>query len=253
MKNMDVLVLQMGKVGSSTLFHCIRDLPGIRAYHLHQLNGGTLRRHIESQKALHGTIPEHAKTSVYVLENIVHAGNPLNIVTSVREPMARNISAFFQNIGNFRLESAVRSGAIDDLIRTFLEKYSHHIPVKWFDRQLREPLGFNVYKHPLTFERGYEILEDGRIRLLIVRSEDDDLKKIRGLADFLDLAELPQLSRYNVGASKEYGEAYRLFKEKFQPPPALLDYLYKSQYANHFYTASEIEAFYAYWRQSSQA
>jgi len=88
-----VLIYQFGKVGSSSLYHSLNRL-NREVYHVHVLEAGRLAAVINSLKNAGQEIPMHLATSLY-LQNAIQ-NRKWDVISIVRDPVARNISAFLK-------------------------------------------------------------------------------------------------------------------------------------------------------------
>lgn len=241
-----ILIYQMGKVGSSTVERSLKGI-GRPVVHIHHLNPRTraaVRRQHE-EKGL--PTPAHYRAADAVLRDL-EQGRQLDVVTLVREPVSRNISAFFQNIRVFGHDpERLGPERVAELTEQFIERYAHHVPLRWFDDELREMLGIDVYARPFPRSRGHTTLESPRARVLILKSELPDPAKAEALATFLGLASPPPIRRANVGAEKGYREVYAAFLDAIRLPADYLDRMYHSRYARHFYDEQELRAFRQRW------
>lgn len=230
-----LLIYQLGKVGSSSLEHSLDPIwPGltVHAHTMNPLDGGTIE--------LNG-----------MRDFVVKKRKPLFVISLVREPIGRNISAFFENFDREIAKLRSRPNlSIDQMIDVFLSKYDHEIPLRWFDRNMKPDCGIDVYEHPFP-DGGVQIIEQEHVRLLLLRSELDDQTKETSIKDFLGLKEF-RLKRINDSAQKAYVETYRLFREKFVPPDAYIEKMYESRYFKHFYAGMK-EHFVAAWKRKQPA
>jgi hypothetical protein len=213
-----VLIYQMGKVGSSSLTASLEPTwPGL-TIHTHNLL----------------TTKEKRTAARLVYECVIRKGGPVFVISPVREPIGRNISAFFQN---FERATGVKyqnsTLSIDQMIRLFLKNHKHLVPLTWFDMRLRPLFGIDVYEHEF-FSSGTRVIENENIKLLLMRCEVADAVKESVVRSFLGMPEFV-LSSSNVGSSKPYAEAYRKFMEAFLPPDWYMHDMYESRYFKHFY------------------
>jgi hypothetical protein len=98
-----IIVYQMGKVGSSAILKSLQSLNLSKPiFHVHYLTHDAIDGIERKYANLSKPIPKHICTSRILLNDIKKSVDGINkklkIVTLVREPVARNISAFFQNI-----------------------------------------------------------------------------------------------------------------------------------------------------------
>lgn len=242
-----VLVHQMGKVGSRSLVSALEKLPGLEIVHTHQLNLEGLARLREQHKAKRLRVPPHVGDAERIHREFLARGRKLELITVVREPIGRNFSAFFQNLEFFATaDPRDPSVPVERYIQEFLEGYAHHVPLRWFDLQVKEPLGLDVFEHPFPHDVGYQIFEHDGHRMLLLRAESSDAVKLRGVNEFLG-ANLTALPRVNVGDNKDYSEIYQAFKERIRLSEAYVDELLDSKYTRHFYTSEEIAGFRRKW------
>ena len=122
---------------------------------------------------------------------------------------------------------------IEELLRA---DNGHADPTYWFEEELQAVFGMDVFSRPFDRERGYVQLERDEISLLVLRLEDLDRVLAPALAHFLDVpAEKIRPSSANVGARKGYGATLKEVKATLQLPGELLDRIYGTRYAQHFY------------------
>ncbi len=112
--------------------------------------------------------------------------------------------------------------------------------------------GIDVYQTPFPVDQGYTVISEGRINLLVLRCELDDRTKARAIGDFLGLDEF-EIVRSNVASDKSYAGQYAEFKRRIRIPPALLDQMYNSKFARHFYSSEERQRFRALWSGNGAA
>ena len=237
-----VLVYQMGKVGSSSVRNALfrsrskatrmvfmsHELLPIRnrdpeAIEIDEELRPALLREIEDAKRLYGELPTKLRMHWMVREKLytqrIHANfiakeRPVNVITLVREPIAANISMFFQMFAQYAgVAQEDSSHSIAELGQIFLERYIHTRPLTWFDAELKTTLGIDVFARDFPLERGYERYDHGPARLLVLKSELDDNAKQGAIAEFLGLEGF-QMLRSNVTAQKQEADLYERFKTR---------------------------------------
>lgn len=161
-ENRPVIVYQMGKVGSRAVYESLSDYGlGVPLYHRHVLdNFDLLAENIKKQ------LPNPEHTLI-----VIEKGRALrkkidedpeqgwNIISLVRDPVAWDISSFFQGIEqvipDIRQRMDTNTISIEAMSRTFLEKWPHHhAPGCWFDVLFRPVFGIDVFSRPFPVERG---------------------------------------------------------------------------------------------------
>jgi hypothetical protein len=248
-----VVVFQMGKVGSKSVESSLKRYDfGAPICHSHLLNNlDQVESHIRTARANPSqSLAEirHGKQLRKVLLGSPYLQN--RVVTMVRDPVARNISAFFENIAeyvpDYRERQTAGELAIGTLIETFLAQYEHDIPLNWFDCQLRPVFDVDVYAEPFPKDRGYAIYSGPRASVLLLKLERlkecaaPAMKEFLGIEDFV-------LTNTNVGEDKDYRDVYRAFVDAIRLPASYLDRMYDSRLARHFYTDDEVRRFRSRW------
>jgi Putative capsular polysaccharide synthesis protein len=251
-----ILVHQMGKVGSSTIVQSLEDL-NLRTpvFHTHTLNSQKLNQKITWKiEQSRGRLSEkeifkngHLKVSKYLIDTLQKESKNRRwkIITLVREPIGRNISAFFQNI-NIYYENFIEQyskGLISskEIEETFFNKYSHNCPLEWLDEEIKDIFGIDIYQEIFPLSEGYKIYSKGNeFELMIIRMEDlnrchkDAFRQFLGIENF-------SLFNKNVASDKVYSEIYNSFLSTLSIPSWYIEQMYSSKYSKHFYSDIEIE------------
>lgn len=94
-----LLIYQMGKVGSSSVTEALDALPDVETVHIHYLQPERIHAIQESQTARGLRSPfSHLDRARLILEFFLPLQPRLDVISLVRDPVARNVSAFFQNL-----------------------------------------------------------------------------------------------------------------------------------------------------------
>jgi hypothetical protein len=254
-----IVVLQMGKVGSrSVLASLERAVPDRPVVHAHFLSDAGLERarRVYARSWPGGRRAAHVFASEALRARRARRPDERwDVVTLVRDPVARNLSSFFQ-VGElqFGLDFAALRGdgadagrLLEQLTTAFVERYDEHdVPLRWFDTELAAPLGVDVYGRPFPAE-GFVVVEGPRARVLVLKTERLAECAAEAFGSFLGLDGFGLVER-NVGEAKGYGDLYRAFVERVRLPEAYLERMYSSRYATHFYDGSERASFARRWR-----
>ena len=275
-----LLVYSVGKVGSSTLVVSLLANRTISErysiYPLHRLTASGLQFveqvSAEVRARLRGTSnplrrfhPRHAWLGRWLRRRIVdrRCTRKWLVITLVREPISRNVSSFFQNLDEYRLsydyrarlQSESHATVAADIGRLFDENYlkaeaMERIdanPLTWFDCELKAVFGVDVYASEFPVQKGYQIYESERAKVLMLRLEDLKRTHSSALKEFLGIDDFA-LVMANTGEAKAYSELYGSFLRNLTLPSEYIEELYGSRYARHFYTDDEIRAFRARWK-----
>ncbi len=251
-----ILVHQMGKVGSSTIIQSLEDL-NLRTpvFHTHILNPQRLdqkitwkieksREKLSKKEVLQNG---HLNISTYLINALQKDSKNRHwkIITLVREPVGRNISAFFQNIDTYydNFVEQYNEGLISlkEIEEKFFNEFSHNVPLDWLDKEIKDVFGIDIYKENFPLSEGYKIYSKGnRFELMIIRMEDlnrchkDAFRQFLGIENF-------SLSKKNIASDKIYSEIYNSFLSTLSIPSWYIDKMYSSKYSKHFYSDIEIE------------
>jgi hypothetical protein len=225
-----VLIYQFGKVGSTSIQDSLLPRwPGL-VVHAHTIN----QRDGE---------PAQVKA---VREVLQRAEERVFIITTVRDPIARNISAFFQNFERETgsCDTEAYRFSVQSLIELFLEKFPHDTPLKWFDNNLKVSTGIDVFEYNFP-PVGVQMIRRGNVDLLLMKSEIPDWLKESAIEQVLGLDQF-RLKAENVGHQKCYAKTYRDFLHTFVAPDWYVQKMYGSRLFQHFYSAQR-ETLTALW------
>ena len=243
-----ILVYQMGKVGSASVMRALeRVCPARPALHVHFLAG-------RSGGGRH--MPADHRLGRALRRRIDRVGDALrvDVVTLVRDPIARQVSALFQNPEHAEDDLRGADGAIDvartvDTLRARLTRadacaFAH----AWFDRELRAVFDVDVFAHPFDRERGFSIVRGRRAHVLVLRTEDLDATLAPGLAALLGVdTTCVAHDRSNDRARTDDGPAYAAVQRALRVDRADCERIYANRFSRHFYSDAMIEAFTRRW------
>ena len=121
----------------------------------------------------------------------------------------------------------------------------------WFINELKPNLQIDVYKHPFDHQKGYQIIEENNIHLLIIRLENlNDVWETATL-DWLGEERLARgpiaLRRENEASNKIIANLYKEVKASIKFDLELIEKVYSTQYAKHFYSEEELYQFKQKW------
>jgi hypothetical protein len=261
----------MGKVGSTTIVRSLHALKNLDrpVYHSHLLNWPRIRETEAHRKKLFRTDRySHLKRpwlNRFVRRQIDKGfkNGKWKIISLVRDPIARNVSTFFENLDIsvveankfYRVSSdyydfdplTVSLETLGELIDIYFKRFRHDTPLTFFDTEFRGVLNFDVYDHPFQKSKGYDIYSGDDFDVMLIRLED--LNRVAGeaFASFLDIQNFELVSS-NVGQLKIYAPLYGTFKQQVAFPKRYLDRFYDSKFMRHFYSQTEGERMRSAWK-----
>lgn len=241
-KNTNVMIYQMGKVGSSSINNSLDT-----CFQTHAFDGEDPIKYFTSRgkDRILFTALEKFRWRTYqnAFNRNIGRFSEIKIVTSVRDPIARNISAFFQYFPR-----KDRKKPMEDIIRDYWTFTAHLTPLTWFDQELKKHFDIDLFQEPFDKEKGCSVIHKGNIRVLVLKMEMMD-KNEQAIGDFLGMNHF-ELKNDNEGRIKWYGDIYQAFKSAIEIPDWYIDLLYRSKMMGHFYTEGEIDAFIAKWQRN---
>lgn len=212
-----IFVFQMGKVASTAIYQMLAGsgYPGLVAH-------------------AHSFTPYHSSGPIRSLFRHINSEKPkVKIITLVREPVSRNISAFFQNFKRDTGKDVLDANlSISQIRNVFLKNYPHEVPLVWFDNNIKKHFKIDVYQYPFP-SCGFLQIHKGNTSLLILRHDLKNQQKEKLISEFTGISNLA-LSNDNVGSEKRYADLYSDFKES-KLPLSHLYYLASSRYMKHFF------------------
>lgn len=239
-----VLVYQMGKVGSTSLEE---SLPG--SIHAHTFYSNfTCEPHARQvlnswwQRA-QWRIGEFFKRAA------IRSRKKVKIISLVRDPYARNVSMFFQDLPHWLCRHMTReagrgvffdnrSVSMSHLFDAFDNAFDHYYGEAWFDKELFRLTGVDVFSYPFDPQVGHVTIKMGKYEIFIVRLESLSAS-VGALSAFVGYDVDLRIS--NDSAEKWYACVYERFLRAHTPPENYVSSLYESKLASHFYSKSELE------------
>ena len=238
-----LLVYQMGKVGSTNLARDLaRQDPSVNVFQVHRMNDAYIealyrryRANTEAPYYFSNYVGRAIRDKVIETEN----GADVKLLCAVREPIARNVSHFFQDIERFTPRDPLPSD-IETVQRIFVERFEHDYPEQWFDEEFLPVTGIDVLGLGFDREAGFQVYANGRIKALVYRIESTGTDDFLGaFEDFTGLHYQAE-ARHNVGGDKKYGSLYTAFKAAKGFSPEFCMAQHTTRYATTFYTEAEL-------------
>jgi glycosyltransferase involved in cell wall biosynthesis len=252
-----LLVYQMGKVGSTSVYRslCRKELP-LPIYQVHYLS----EKRLEEAVYWHTVngfryLPEHIAVAQGLRKFIGKHKQDVQwkIISLVRDPVALQVSIIFQNIKEAFPEAIQESGRVDkrkviELVERYLADFdtreSHFI--HWFDYEIRDVFGIDVYEYGFDREVGYSNIRSGNVEILVIKYEKFKECAQRAIEGFLGVNPI-EIFQENVSKSKEFGAEYTSLLQEMKITPALCENILGTKLVRHFYNADEIHAFRERW------
>jgi hypothetical protein len=257
------VVISLPKCGSSTIVATLaKAFYPAKVYHVHSLTKQGVELQTE-QLPKTGTREERIGEGILNLvaardarlaveERRARLGSPVGYyVCGVRDPVAVAVSSFFQwGISGTGAPNwpQIRDTIVADCVLTESGIYTGGVS-NWFDREIRDQLGIDIFSVPFDHSRGYQIYEHAGVRLLVIRQENfDGMERALG-ALYRCHDDTFETVSANRAIDKPVADFYReaLGRLKFDEPT--LTRAYSSRYARYFYDESERVAFWSKWAE----
>ena len=230
-----VLVHTMGRVGSSAIYSSLKRAE-FEALHIHHIHPDSLAAQSR------GSMARHIKDG-YQARALLEAepDRPVKIITLVRDPIERNISAGF---ARFRRKSELDelSRFVTDPVVTdeIWKRLDMSLPFHWLDVEFRDALGIDLYQVDVACA-GYAQMEVGRVNALILHSTLPDEVKSMRLSDFMGRDCAVGRTGKDVNQEGDLQNLYRAFELTSPLTIADLSEAADSRFMQHFFAVDKDE------------
>jgi hypothetical protein len=238
-----ILIHQMGKVGSTSINDMLRSFDDVTPFQFHWCNE---RNHsykasiVQESRRVSNRYGDRDQFGLMLYDRIIKPLKSNTLITMFRDPVARNISSYFQHLDEiWGVRRAYNKIPMPELERGFLENFEHDEPINWFDTEIRDIYGVDLLGHEFDRARRWSIIKDNGWSILAIRADLPDSGKQEAISKLIERP-VPALKRENVGEDKFYAEVYRAFKSQVQLPSEYLDRLYSAPITRYFFTKNEI-------------
>ena len=237
-----ILIYQMGKVGSSSVYHSLRQasLPNA-ILHLHFISED-VNRHIRTYESTYQIAAPYDYYLGRAIGRRLRAipDSACKLISLVRDPMAFILSDLFQN--RFQRQGAFRSptggidlSAVNAYVARRLEDPSlFNYVFEWFDRELHRVFHIDLFSQPFPVDDGYGAYQHGRTELLVIRTENLTAVGPAAIGNFLAVPRPVKLERHNVRSMSRDRDAYRAIRQAIVVPRDVCERVYASRFVQHF-------------------
>jgi len=229
-----IVIYQMGKVGSSSLYKTINKNK-FRVIQIHRffLNNYEVKPNLRTRY-------RKIKVSLYLffVQRILQ--KRIKIITGFRDPLPRNISSFFQSLHIRYNNTELSQLDYKQLIKDFnLSEQIHDTPNTWFDLELKRKFGVDIYNYPFNKENGFVIIQMKNVEVFVYTL--DKLNSLENeIAIFLNVESF-KIIKKNIATTKRYSNLYNEFKKYYKAPEWMIKKLYNSRTINYFFNDESIK------------
>lgn len=264
-----ILIHQMGKVGSNTIYRSLKNNGTQPIFHTHFLSESgiqaceadikyvsmkdtsTFSNYVSTFR--NNVVYRHIITSKAIRRRFMrHPNKSYRVVTLVRDPIARAISEFFELIWFRYPEMVQENGTVanDDII-SLTQNFdwvtkSVNEAFSWFAREMKPVFGIDVYEHDFHSALGVGEIHQGQVAVLILQLEQLSTNADK-IAQFLGMQQPLKLIRANVANEKLSYSAYRQVVRNLKLPKDIVSQIYNTDMMAHFYSESQRVAMIQKW------
>lgn len=240
-----VLVLTMGRVGSTAAFRAVEGLDGVDPLHIHHLHPRTL-----ASLAPRGRrkAARHVQDGYRARELIEGSDEPVKVITLVRDVVERNLSVGFARLRRIGPPEELAQLVADPRVRDEVwGSVDVDLPDSWFDVEIRDTLGIDVFARRFP-PVGHQRFTEGRYDLLVMRSDLPDVAKSGAVSEFLGLAVAVRQSNSRTREGGQLEQVYDRFRRSAPLTDADLRKAAESPLMQHFF-AVDPEDYVSGWRR----
>jgi len=230
-------VLTMGKVAGKSIHAKLKSIPfnvfPVEVYHIHQINEETLSRNLPGKR--------HFSVGLSLQKILKKYKNDFKwkFIVGMREPIGCCLSLAFDNINH---DKDVID--ISDMICQSIYPYIS----TWFDVQIKDSLGINIFDYEFNKKNGYSIIKKNNIEVMLYRMENLSQIFSKAMEDFIGIPKL-KLSMKNITTKKSFEKINEKITQNFYLENEFLEKVYSNRIVKYFYSEEEISEFYNYWRK----
>lgn len=260
-KNKDDLILvhQMGRAASMTLTNTIKSLNLPQPVcHTHWLNTQSVKERVDRVNAWknNGAGPLNVRVAELLSPEIDNrlSEREWKIISIVREPVARNVSAFFLDIERFFTNFFERYQnneiSLQEMTDVFINEFPHDMPLDWFDVEMKAPFNIDVFERDYDEKKGYMIIEHDNVSLLVIKLEKLNTCFKPAFLEFFGQEPETLVNTHVTNEDKSFG-MYKEFLRDVELPESYLDRMYDCEYVRHFFSEDEVKNFRKKWSKKS--
>lgn len=270
---MTIALYQMAKVGSSSVWQWLLasgcTAPMYKLFYVSEsgiTEGSQMYgRHIFGSRGDASELPHLDSADEFRRRLRTGEAGRVKVISLARDPVARDVSGFlhFLSWRNPDLAASLANGAGPRRLargaaaQFFRFDEATNYTCTWFDREIKEVLGIDVFES--GFDRDAKRLltgDGGRVEVLVLRTEDlEDPMALGALSEFIGVdvrREMPHQEsirhRLTVDTSPKSEDVF----PHVRIPRDVLELVYSTKFARHFYDASEREALMRRWSRSHE-
>lgn len=192
-----------------------------------------------------------SRTARWASQAVIQKRKPVHFITLIRNPIEAMLSSFAKS----HVEQINASDSIDKLFAAaWLNNNQYHHQINWLKDELAAALSIDPYAQPFDKTTGIGQLSNGPFRLLILRTNLDEIAKSKAVNQFLGINHFKMLAKETVygeqarldpnrpGSTAHHGSRYDALRNNPPIPKPILQEITASAYVRHFFNEDEIAA-----------
>ncbi len=248
-----LLILTIGKTASTSVYFSLNRQTSYHCFHLHSLSEKGINKQIKFHTDYDkGRIPPNVRIAQFVNKKLLRFKGNLPVVVIIRNPIDRLLSAIFHHFDKFNINSFSSDSdknylpALNLIISKIEEEGVWDELDIWIQEEVNEVLGIDIYSQIFDETKGYNIFNNGKISLLLLKMENLNNVFTISMQSFLNSQTHIVLESHNVGDDKVYKDEYQIIKKNLKIDKKILEKYTATKYFKHFY-AGEEEKLYNRW------
>ncbi len=256
----NLYIYQSGKVGSSAIQNSLQHYKDIglieNLHHVHLLSEENINQRMNELENLGLDRKQEHYNAWKELARTIKLSNPNEnlFVIGFRDPIARAVSAIWQNLDIFNKDKKLIDEnnriSLKKLQQIFISEYEnkHSNLFSWYEYDFKPFMEMDITELNFDNDKGYRITESKYGKILLYKFEDINktipiaFEEVLGIKNF-------ELSKTNIGEEKENN--YIIAKNNFKLNRELIDNIYNQDFINQFYSSDEINNFKNKWTQEN--
>jgi FkbM family methyltransferase len=248
-----ILIYQVGKVGSSTIYNSLKkSIFDVPIYQVHNIHTSQELYNKEQQNS-YVESSHHLLLGIKLNEIIKNKKNiKWKIIIGVRDPIHRWLSDIFQNINERYSNLKNTNGTLDKskLINYFVKSLDSNPMEKWFYDELFNTFHVDISTINLDKSKGYTICKVNGVEILFYTMESLKNSFEIMMKEFLPSHNI-KMEKANEASSKDYHADYKFIQNvvKFELK-YLEEYYYNNSVAKYFYSNQRLKEFIDKWKKA---
>lgn len=237
-----VIVLTMGRVGSSSVARALEAALDAPIPHLHSVDPFKVSKQVV-RAGSPGKAPRSVRQALKFLRQSVTSTARLRVVSLVREPIDRNISAAFTSLRKSRNRQLREAVDDSDALIQLWKEFDDRRPFQWFQDEIEGVLGVRVFDGE-PIQHGFGRWSTPDVDLLVLRSDLPREMQEAELASFVGQESMRIETKNTENRSLP---EYKAFKRNLRFDCDYVSRCWQSDYMQQFFPDISLESYLEKW------